>query len=385
MKNIRKMYTYAFFSNLTFELVIWMLYLKHMGWSVGQIAMLQLVINIVQVVCELPSGIIADWLGYKTTLILGQVMCVLYGATFFVAHNHFLVFGGFTLFGLGLSLISGTDEAIIYEADDEQNYQKFWGRYNAIMICTIAFSNLVGGYLADISWPLVFMASIIAHLLSIMTVVVIKPKQVTADPNAPGVLKRLKSFLFSNRNYQKLILVVAISQATASIMYQYGSLYLSWITSFKTSGIALVLTIIEIIGAVFSVNVFKVVAKFDRLKVIFSSMIIGLLMSLFLGVSNFIIALVAFVIFSSVFEIWDTSLNAELQDIVVPQLRVTLMSFCNLITALLMALESLFISAFSKILNIQVTFVLFGLTSMVLSLIVLGFYFKSIHENSPEA
>lgn len=49
MKNIRKMYTYAFFSNLTFELVIWMLYLKHMGWSVGQIAMLQLVINIVQV------------------------------------------------------------------------------------------------------------------------------------------------------------------------------------------------------------------------------------------------------------------------------------------------------------------------------------------------
>ena len=75
---MKRIFFYNSFSNIMLELVVWMIYLKEQGWSLAEVAMLEGIFTISQVIFEFPSGVISDKLGHKKTLLLGEIFCILY-------------------------------------------------------------------------------------------------------------------------------------------------------------------------------------------------------------------------------------------------------------------------------------------------------------------
>lgn len=382
------MYMYGFFSNVMFELVIWMLYLQHIGWSIAEIALLQLVINWSQMFWELPSGFLADKIGRKNSIIFGQLLMLLYTAMYFIAEVHWAMYVGFFIFGLGLALISGSDQALIYtslSAEKRTMYTKYYGVYNALAFAAVALGNVFGGFLQTIDWNWVFIGSVIFHGLSILMIMFTKERTNETpedeDDDQIGVFASVIDFLKTNTQYKILIVIVALTQGTISLLYQYGSVYLK---SFALT-IPVISTsfgIIDGISAAVALTVYTLGKKFGVPKVIFNSLLLTLILILIPIVSQITwIVLLAFMLFNLLFEIWDTSLNNLMQDTIPDKSRATLLSFANLFTSFLMGLESLLIGHFNKFVNIQTIFISLGAVSITIALVLFIVYIKKETQN----
>ncbi len=82
-----------------------------------QIFLLQAVFAVVVLVMEIPSGYAADLLGRRITLLVGSVFIAL-GHTMLLFADGFAGLAVFELcLGIGSSLVSGTDLAILYDSE----------------------------------------------------------------------------------------------------------------------------------------------------------------------------------------------------------------------------------------------------------------------------
>ena len=106
--------------------IIWPL--QH-GLNLAQIGIITAILLIVQLSVEIPTGALADRFGKTRSIIAGSVLHVLGAAAFAFAGGFasFLVSG--ILMGAGWSLISGADEAYMYdvvqETGEESKYKTF--------------------------------------------------------------------------------------------------------------------------------------------------------------------------------------------------------------------------------------------------------------------
>ncbi len=162
--NIIKLYFFNFF--IGFSLISGILipfYLIYGGFTFFEFMLLQSYYAIIVIILEIPCGIIADRISKKLALILAGISYILIPFVYGITPNKLLFFVGETLFAFSNALISGTNEAIVYE-----NLKKI-GKENLIMK-TMAKND--GMFLLGIviSAPL---GSIIANLISIRMVVLL--------------------------------------------------------------------------------------------------------------------------------------------------------------------------------------------------------------------
>jgi MFS family permease len=115
--NLPKSMLLAFFQVFLVIIPIIVPYFQQHGLSMQQVFLTQAWFGAVVVIMEIPSGVLADQFGRKKALVLG---------TFFLACGHlsllwadsltgFLIFEG--LLGIGVSLISGADLALLYDTE----------------------------------------------------------------------------------------------------------------------------------------------------------------------------------------------------------------------------------------------------------------------------
>ena len=70
--NIRKNYIFSFLCNTAFSESIWVLYLASRGMNLIQIGILESIFHITNMLCEVPTGYIADRFGRRTSRIMGR-------------------------------------------------------------------------------------------------------------------------------------------------------------------------------------------------------------------------------------------------------------------------------------------------------------------------
>ncbi len=115
--NLPKSMLLAFFQVFLVIIPIIVPYFQQHGLTMQQVFLTQAWFGAVVVIMEIPSGVLADRFGRKQALVLG---------TFFLACGHlsllwadsltgFLIFEG--LLGIGVSLISGADLALLYDTE----------------------------------------------------------------------------------------------------------------------------------------------------------------------------------------------------------------------------------------------------------------------------
>ena len=150
--NIIKLHILKGISWFMLSMPIIVIFFQDHGLSLAQIMQLQAAYSLSVAIFEIPSGYIADLFGRKKTIVLSTLFS-------FVGFLIFSFFSGFNEFviaeicvGIGGSLMSGSDTALMYdtliEENEQKTYTKVEGKNYAIGNFSESIAGVVGGLLA---------------------------------------------------------------------------------------------------------------------------------------------------------------------------------------------------------------------------------------------
>ncbi|MFW9875807.1 MAG: MFS transporter [Candidatus Thorarchaeota archaeon] len=177
--NLWKLYTFHFFMGL--HLISGVLLPFFLRWgklTFVEVMLLQSYFTMMTLLFEIPCGAIADYMSRKFSLILGALITAL-AALIYGSYPNIFIFGiGETLWAFAGALISGTDQAFMYDTlrklGRENDILKITARNRSFMLFGITVSAPIGSIIgANLSLNLVmtfmffpfFMAALISLTL----------------------------------------------------------------------------------------------------------------------------------------------------------------------------------------------------------------------------
>ncbi|MFT5368038.1 MAG: MFS family permease, partial [Candidatus Latescibacterota bacterium] len=178
--NIWKLYTLKALSWMLLIMPVLIPFFQENGLDMQQVLFLQAAFSTSLIIFEIPSGYLADVIGRKFSLVIGST----FGAIGFGFYTNAYTFTDFLLveilLGIGGSLISGADSALLYdtllEIKKEEDYTKYAGRLGSVANFSEGVAAIIGGQLALISLrtPL-YVEAILAALCVPVALTLIEP------------------------------------------------------------------------------------------------------------------------------------------------------------------------------------------------------------------
>ena len=150
--DLRLFFAYRFLSTAYLFVPVLVLFFQQRGLDFTQIALLNSVYALTAIVCEVPTGVLADRFGRRRAMIAGALLMAL-GCLVNYRGQTFWVFAlGEGLLALGLTLSSGADSAYLYDllrdAGRADRYRALEGRATAAKLVGGALALLLGGLVA---------------------------------------------------------------------------------------------------------------------------------------------------------------------------------------------------------------------------------------------
>ncbi|QSO52752.1 MFS transporter [Alicyclobacillus curvatus] len=189
-RNLVALYGYTATSRLWFDGSLWLIYWQVKGISLFDIGLLEAILHVVCLFVDVPIGIFADRYGWKLSLLASGVFGVVYSVLSLIGHNFLFAALAFAARGVQSTFVNGSDAALAYEsariAGEQERYQRISGRMMAIMLVSMAVAEAAGGALANWSWNAIYIAIIIAHVVSMtVTLFISEPRGLKDVKSAP--------------------------------------------------------------------------------------------------------------------------------------------------------------------------------------------------------
>ena len=170
--NILRFGAFRFFVDFQLWIPIWVIYLNETrGFSITEITFLDVLLMMILVIMEVPTGIVADRWGRKISLCYGAFIHAVAILVFSFAGNIVVIAISYTVVAVALTLFSGADSAFVYDslkaAGRQDEYQKIWGRVYSISLVAGVVSLVLGAFLASITnlwFPIVISAGLLPGL-----------------------------------------------------------------------------------------------------------------------------------------------------------------------------------------------------------------------------
>ena len=106
------------------------------GLSLAQIGTLEAILAVVLFCFEVPSGYVADRFGRKYAMAMSSIAFAVSYGLFATAHNFTGFIVPFMLMGIGFAMLSGADEAYLFDSLKEQKqetqYKRWYGRLTIV-------------------------------------------------------------------------------------------------------------------------------------------------------------------------------------------------------------------------------------------------------------
>lgn len=226
--NIKKNYIYQFISSASFSEAIWMLFLAYRGMSLVEIGLLEAIFHITAMICEVPTGFIADRFGRRTSRIIGRIVAMASSLLMLSAHSFAMFAVAFVFNALCYNLESGAGDALIYDSlvqsKKEDEFMKVKGRQEVSFQAARLFSLVAGGLVATFSYELAYLLTLAIHLSALsMAFTFIEPSVYSKDENV-GLFRHMKQSLkaiWDNRRMLKYILFLEGFSMLYTTLYFY--------------------------------------------------------------------------------------------------------------------------------------------------------------------
>ena len=274
--NILKMYLLKAVLWFMVAMPIIVLFFQEHGLTLTEVMILQSIYSFSVALFEIPSGFIADVFGRKRTIVLSTIFT-------FIGFLGFSFFGGFYAFaiaqvlvGIGGSLMSGSDSAIIYdtllETNSKTKYTKIEGKAYAIGNFSEAFAGILGGFLAvgSIYMPIYVQTSILFFSIPI-AFTLIEPnmhKENKLDRSFNAVLEVVRFAIIDNKKLKWLIIYSsAMGVATLSMAWFAQPFFKAINTPLAYFGV--LWAILNFSAGITSFNAHQLSYKYNTYKVLF--------------------------------------------------------------------------------------------------------------------
>jgi MFS family permease len=261
-----------------------------------EIMLLQSYFTMMILIFEIPCGAVADYISRKSSLVLGALFNISAAVIYSLSPNISLFILGETLFALSGALVSGTDQAFLYDTlrklNREDEISKVMARRRSCFLVGITLAAPIGSFIGQyISLPLtMFGMSISFSIATLISFFFHEPNHDLEPSESESYLKIAISGFKELRNNKKLQLLafeMIIVESLIFFLFWTNQIYLDalGIPLIFFGFVASSMTIIQIIFNIIASRIGKVKNKTAYLK----------LFTLAPGIAYILMALIFFV------------------------------------------------------------------------------------------
>lgn len=383
--NIWKLYTLQALRWMLLIMPVVIPFFQENGLDMQQILFLQAAFSISLILFEVPSGYIADVIGRKFTLVIGNIIVTIAFAFYAYAYsfNNFIIVE--ILLGVGTSLISGADSALLYdtllELKKEETYAKYAGRLSSVANFSEGIAALIGGELALISLRTPLYVEAILVVFSIpVALSLVEPTRHKAEQKENSFKSILRIVQYALHGHAEIKWLILYSSLVG-----LSTFTIVWFVQPYLQAADLPLRYFGVAWAVlqFSVGIFALLAyRIERLLGRKKSLIALILMSsaAYMLLSQFqsLWAMPIIFIFYLVRGINGPVLNDYLNRVVTSDIRATVLSVKSLIGRLMFVILGPIIGWVNDAYSLGTAFLMAGCTFLILGL----FSLWRLHKNN---
>jgi len=273
-RNIKLMTWFNFLLDFRFYSPVAIIYFAQvsgsyaLGMSIFSVTMLS------SALFEVPTGIFSDIIGRKKTIVLGALASLVSVFLYALGSHYWLLVSGAIIEGLARSFYSGNNEAMLHdwlwEDQREQEYAEYLGRTSSMFQWALAFTAVIGGLLASLSFALVMWLSILPAFGCMILAIQMSEPQVKSNSQGNIFIHLTEAInLFkTNRKLRSLSITNAIGFAAGESGYQFQSAFINMLWPVWAIGFAKMLSNI---GAALSFHYSgKLIQKFTSLKLLWT-------------------------------------------------------------------------------------------------------------------
>ncbi len=222
--NIWKFYLYSLFNLMNFYGPVYIIYFQHFSLSLTQIFSFLSVYGVVNILFQVPTGVFADYMGRKKTLVLSAMFFMLFLLSISTGYTYWQFLLGYVFLGISSSMASGTDTSLIYDSliqmRRKKDYKKIYGTYYMFGQIGLIVGALLGGYMLVINLRLPYVATMGAELAVLFAAVLfVEPSRKFPSRKLQKHLK--KSFDIIRKNKDMLYLVLFYTLFYSSIVFSW--------------------------------------------------------------------------------------------------------------------------------------------------------------------
>lgn len=167
-KQLQKLYLYELISGFQIVDAVWVVFLLQRGFSIAQVGIAEGVFHVVSMCCEIPSGMVADLIGRKRTLVLSGLVSAA-GSLCMILTNAFpMILVAMGLNALSYNLVSGSREALTYdsllEAGAQDDYLRVSATQEKLYLAIFAAANLFSVVTVSLGYEKGYLISMIQGL-----------------------------------------------------------------------------------------------------------------------------------------------------------------------------------------------------------------------------
>ncbi len=354
------------------------------GLGMKEIMLLQGVYSITIVILEIPSGYFADVLGRRKTLIFGSIL----GFLGFLTYSLSFGFWGFLIaeivLGLGQSLISGADSAMLYDtlidAKKEKEYLKYEGRIISIGNFAEAIAGTLGGLLAGLSLRLPYFAQTgVAFLAIPASILLIEPMRKLNQKklNLKDIFRIVKYSMHEHKALQKNIFFSSlIGTATLTMAWFVQPIFL--INNIPIEGFGLLWASLNITVGLIAAIAYKIEQRLkQKFSIIFIALSIPILYVL-VSQSGLYFSIALLFVFYSIRGFATPVLKDYINRLTSSDIRATILSVRNFIIRLNFVIIGPFLGWYSDFYSLKQALFLAGIVFLVLRLLTMTLFITAM-------
>lgn len=369
-KNI-KLYTfYSIFTGKLFIGTTQILFLTFKGLNFTQIMLISSITTFLSILIEVPSGMLADKIGYKKCICVGLLLIIAGFPVIILSHNFNLIIVYGILNAIGGSTISGADVSLLYESlkklNKEDEFKATLRKIGSIKMAFISVVTIFSGILYSINEYLPYICTGIIYCLAFIVSFFFSDLENTEEKeNYKFRDYFILSFNFIKKDKTIKWLLFVSSIFTVFFINQNTLLQRYMIDiNFKVSLFGIVFFIYNIITAIALKHSGKIEDKLGKYtKIVLMGLIVVCFVTagLLHNIAGIVILALCRISVATINPIIDTQINQAIES----RNRATLLSFSNVIINITDAVASPIIGLGIDKLGIFIMYILLGIIGLI--------------------
>jgi len=351
LDNAKKLAIITFFSNFYFYNHIGTLYQQTRGLNLLQVSSIWSIIVGTIFLAEVPTGVIADKIGRKWSVVIALFLQALGEYLYFFAKNYVTFVFIAILAGIGYAFLSGANEALVYdslpEEDRETNMKKSMGligsAYQLAFFAAPIFGGLIVSQLVLEKFLTAIFLTAVSVTIALLISLTLEEPQDNYQHTQESPFTIFREGLNEIRDSKKLQWLIAIAVLTSTFSNALISLYQPYFAdaSVPTFWIGASLSLGGLLAFILQKYAYRIEQKLGRLGFFIISIWPGIMYILLAMASVPALLIPFFIVAYASMELRTPLLSSYKNEQVQSKNRATVLSLFNMFAMLYVALMGL--------------------------------------------